>query len=95
MIWKSEVLGVMATAIGTGPIGRGGLLVNYEGVLNIDLHGVRVNDCVVYFGCVCEGPRSLRRYILRRGIAVSLRHSRRHDEKAEQWWLAEPDTQDV
>ena len=42
MIRKSDVLGVMASAIGTGPIGRGGLLVNYEGALNIDLHGARV-----------------------------------------------------
>jgi hypothetical protein len=81
MVRKSDVLGVMATTIGAGSIGRGGLLVNYEGALNIDLHRARMNDRTVYFGCVREGPRSLCRYILRRGVAVSLRQSRRHDEK--------------
>jgi len=94
MVRKSDVLGVIATAAGASPIGRDGLLVNYEGALNIDLHGARMSDCAVYFGCVCEGPRSFRRCILR-SIAVSLRRSRRHDEKAEQWWLVEPDTEDV
>lgn len=89
MVRKSDVLGVMATAVGSGPIGRCSLLVNYESALNIDIYGARMNDCAVYFGCVCEGPRSLRRCILKRkrkrkrGIAISLRHSRRHDEKGQ------------
>jgi hypothetical protein len=95
MVRKSDILGVMATTVGAGAIGRRGLLVNYEGALNINLHGARMDNCVVYLGCVCEGPRSLRRCTLRRGMAVSLRYNRRHDEKYVQWWLAEPDTEDV
>jgi hypothetical protein len=80
MVREPDVLGVKATAIETGSIGRGGLLINYEGALNINLHGARMNDCIVYFGCVCNSPWSLPSCILRSG---SLRHNRRHDEKAE------------
>jgi hypothetical protein len=81
MIWESYILGIMTSAIGAGPIGRRGLLINNECALDIDLHRTRMNDGVVYFRSVGECPRSLDGCILSRGIAISLSHSRRHDEK--------------
>lgn len=81
MVRESDILGVLTTAIGTGAIGRCGLLVNNECALNIDLHRAGMDDSAVYFGGVCEGPGSLSGFLVRGGIAASLRHNRRHGEK--------------